>query len=642
MLAFAWPWGDAAGHADGLAARLGASLCAGIGGAAGSAQAGPFHIAYRPLRGSHAEARAWRPAILPDGKVAAFHGYFDNAEAIAAELGCAPGDLARLYALAIERWGDDGERRIIGEYCAIIADPAGEWVRLSRSPFRAPPFHYHADAQSCAAASVPRALLAAGVERRLDQVRAADSAMLNFTDREATWLEGVRRVPLGHCVTLRPGAARELHQWYDLFACPDVRLDSMEAYVARADELLREGIGVCLKGSRTPASTLSSGLDSSQVVARAAPFLAPGQKLPTFTFHPESGWDGIVENGMNGNERPMVEAFAAMHPHVEPHFTDNAGYEHDYKWNEFFHLMGGAPSGLCNMYVFHGLFAGARDRGCDRLLLAEWGNFTFSDRGEWAYVEYLLSGRWRELWLALRRRPNDPRTMVRKFLALCVMPLLPDKIALGVMRVWHRGYQRWVDLMSPLSKTFRQGSGADRRYDDSGLQIDRYHPRNRRHAQKLIYQNEDAEASEIYQAFEQLYGVAQRDPTAHRPLIEFCFGLPVECFYQNGEWRWLAKEMARGIMPEEQRVNQLNGRWDSDWHLRITRRRDDWIAQLDRLEEDPQMAEMFDIPRLRQALIDLPDHTTLDRSVQYPAEFAVPRGLLTARFVAWMDGRNTA
>ena len=33
-----------------------------------------------------------------------------------------PGDLASLYGLAVERWGDDTERRIIGEYCAIIAD----------------------------------------------------------------------------------------------------------------------------------------------------------------------------------------------------------------------------------------------------------------------------------------------------------------------------------------------------------------------------------------------------------------------------------------------------------------------------------------------------------------------------------------
>ena len=72
---------------------------------------------------------------------------------------------------------------------------------------------------------------------------------------------------------------------------------------------------------------------------------------------------------MFGDERPFVEAFAAMSPRLESHFTANEGYGHDYRWNDFFHLMGGAPSGLCTMYVFHGLFAGAVE-GCDVLLLA--------------------------------------------------------------------------------------------------------------------------------------------------------------------------------------------------------------------------------------------------------------------------------
>ena len=302
--------------------------------------------------------------------------------------------------------------------------------------------------------------------------------------------------------------------------------------------------------------------------------------------------------------------------------------------------MGGAPSGLCNMYVFHGLFTQARARGCDMLLMAEWGNFTFSDRGEWGYVEYFLTLRWRQLWRALTRKKNDGRSLLRKFIALCIVPLMPNFLWKPMMHIWHPGYQSWLDMMTPLSRRFRDTSGAQKRFDDSGLEIARFHPRTRRHAQALLFQNQECEASEIYQAFEQLYGIPQRDPTAYRPLVEFCFGLPVELFMRDGEVRWLAKQMAKGIMPEEQRTNLLNGRWDSDWHLRITRRRDDYLRELDSIEADEELAAMFDVPRLRAALKDLPDHTTLDRSKMYPAEFAVPRGLLTARFINYVKGTN--
>jgi asparagine synthase (glutamine-hydrolysing) len=371
VLAFAWRWdGAPPDQLSRLSERLAASLCAGIGGHAGAARIDCLHFAFRPMRSSAALARSWRPALLPGGRIAVFHGYLDNQAAIAAELGVRSDSADHLYGLAVERWGDEADRRIVGEYCALLVDPAARTVRLSRSPLRAPPLYYVDDGGLVAAASVPRALFAAGVEQRLNERRVADSALLNFTDREASWFEGVHRVPRGCIVELQPGRRRALREYYDLLACPDVRMASDADYLARAGELLDEGVRACMAGFRKPGATLSGGLDSPQVAVRALAALPPDQRLPTFTFHPEQGWDGRVEPAMVGDERPFVEAMAAMHPRLEPHFTANAGIEHDHRWTDFFHLMGGAPSGLANMYVFHGLFSAAAKEGCDVLLLA--------------------------------------------------------------------------------------------------------------------------------------------------------------------------------------------------------------------------------------------------------------------------------
>ena len=111
-------------------------------------------------------------------------------------------------------------------------------------------------------------------------------------------------------------------------------------------------------------------------------------------------------------------------------------------------------------------------------------------------------------------------------------------------------------------------------------------------------------------------------------------------FMRDGEMRWLAKEMAKGMMPEEQRANRLNGRWDADWHLRIGRRRKDFLAELDRLAGDERFTGMLDIPRLRAALDDWPEQTEVDFRKYSTREYAVPRGLLTARFVKHVEGRN--
>ena len=623
-----------------MSARLAASLCSGIGDSAASAEFDGLHFAYRPLRPNPGLTRSWRPALLPGDRVAAFHGYFDNAREIAAQLDADATDLARLYGMAVLQWGDDADQRILGEYCAIIVEPNSRTLRLSRSPFRAPPLHYYHDAHLAAASSVPRALFTAGVVQRLNEVRVADSALINFSDAESTWFEGINRVPVGSVVELQRGLPRKIRVYYDLNALPDVRMDSDADYIARANELLDEGVRACQAGFKTPGVALSGGLDSPQVAVRTLNALPDGQRLPTFTFHPEKGYDGRVDRGMSGDERAFVEAFTMMHPRLEPHFTANEGYGHDHRWNEFFHLMGGAPSHLCNMYVYHGLFAAARDRGCDLLLLAEWGNCTFSDKGDWGFVEYFLKGRWRQLWLALSRHPHDDRSILRRFVAKSLVPLLPNSLWKPLMRLWHPKERLLIDMASPLSRQYRAASGTDRRMKKAGLVLERYQPRDRRHAQRLYFQNCESETAEVYQAFEQMYGVPQRDPMAYRPFVEFCYGLPVELFMRDGTMRWLAKEMARGLMPEEQRINWLNGRWDSDWHLRIGRRRTEYLDELDRIAKDERLAAMLDIPRLRAALENFPAQTELDKQKYFDVELAVPRGLLTARFINYVEGSN--
>jgi asparagine synthase (glutamine-hydrolysing) len=642
MLAFAWPWGKST-YVDfpGTSARLGASLCAGIGGHAGMSDINDIHCAFRALRSAPTQSKAWRPATFPDGRVAIFHGHFDNAAAVADELGIDRTDLARLYAHAVHAWGDQADLKIVGDYCAIIADPGTHRLRLARSPLRAPPLYYFHDDHLAVAGSVPRIFFAAGVPQALNEGRVADSGLINFSNQEASWFEAIYRVPLGSTVELDRGRPRILNRYYDPLAVPEVPVRSDAECLARVRELLDEAVRTCLAGFNAPGVTLSGGLDSPQVAVRAVDALPAGRKLPTFTFHPEQGYDGIAPAGTVGDERTTVEAFAALHPRLEPCFTANEGYGHDHRWNDFFHLMGGAPSGLCNMYVFHGLFAGAARRGCDVLLLSEWGNYAFSDKGYWGFVEYLLTGRWRQLWLALRNFPAQERSILWRFVAQCILPLLPTRLWRRVRKLVFPNERSMLDLMQPFTPDYRLASGADRRLQEAGFVFDRYQPWNARHARQLLLQNDDGEGAEIYQAFEQMYGVPQRDPMAYRPLVEYCWGLPTRMFMRDGQMRWLAKQLAKGIMPEEQRANRLNGRWDADWHLRIGRRRTEYLAEFDRLATDERFSAMLDLPRLRAAIEDWPEQTETDPQKYCGREFAVPRGLLTARFVNYIEGRNT-
>ena len=128
-------------------------------------------------------------------------------------------------------------------------------------PFAHSPLHYYHHKNLAAAASVPRAIFAAGVQQRLNHRRVGDSAIFNFTNVEESWFEGISRVPLGSIVTLRPGQPRVLREYYDPTDIPKVRLESDAAYIRRTSELLDEGVRACLAGFSRPGVTLSGGLD---------------------------------------------------------------------------------------------------------------------------------------------------------------------------------------------------------------------------------------------------------------------------------------------------------------------------------------------------------------------------------------------
>lgn len=640
MFALNWDWERSEAAAN-LSQRLGNSLCSGIGGTAAAGESLGISWAHRPP-GRPTRARpSWRPALLPGDRLCIFNGFLDNAEELNRTLGAASTDPALLYAAAVERWGDEADLHLVGDYCAVLADVTKRTLRLARSPIVSQPLTYAVHETGVAVASVPRAIFAAGVPRTLNEARVVDAAMVNYSDHEASWFEGLRRVPMGSLVELAPGRPRRLVRYYDSDSIRTIAISDAEA-IERTQALMAEGVRACLRGFSLPGANLSAGLDSSQVAVHALNALPPGQDLPTFTFTPEAGWDGRTEPAKLGNERPMVEAFAARHPRIRPHFTTNEGIDHDHRWSDFFHVMSGAPCGLRNMYVFHGIFADAAAAGCDVVLAAEWGNNAFSDKGQWAYPEYLRTGRWRQLIRALREIPGEPRPLAWRFIAQAVMPYVSDRLADRIRRMVIGSEHDTFALWQPFTADFRQRSGADARLEAAGFRIGRYQPRSAAHARRLLLRNDDGEGAEVRQAFEQLYGVRERDPLAYRPLVEFCWSLPTRMFVRDGQTRWLAKQTARGIMPEEQRANRLNGRWDSDWHLRVGRRRTEWLAELKRLDAHPRFKGMFDVPRLVAALENYPEQTETDFYKLSVLEFTIPHALLAARFINYVEGRNEA
>ncbi|WP_216822182.1 asparagine synthase-related protein [Novosphingobium sp. TH158] len=141
-------------------------------------------------------------------------------------------------------------------------------------------------------------------------------------------------------------------------------------------------------------------------------------------------------------------------------------------------------------------------------------------------------------------------------------------------------------------------------------------------------------------AMEALHGIPARDPTAYRPFLEFCVSIPDDQYLRNGSKRWLARRLLQNRLPDMVLSERRRGRQAADWHLRLGREREELIAEIDRLAEDPAMQERMNLAALRGALADWEPTTPQDTGKSHRLELALSRGLATARFIHSVEGRN--
>lgn len=579
------------------------------------------------------------PTILPSGDRVLFTGWLDNRQEIAIRLGIEDRDAAWVYGHAVDRWGDEADLHVIGEYCAVIDRPRMAEVRLVRSPLCAPPLHYHRSALGIAAASVPRALFALGLPVELDEDRLAMQLHAAAYDAEGGWYKGIEALQPGVIVTASRDGERRVRP-YDPLALPEVRLARDEDYVQAAEDLLGEGISRTLAGFRQPATLLTGGLDSTIVASHVLDRLPARQPLPSYTWTSEAGV-GLTDSAAHFvDEKSRVEAFAAMHPRIEPHFLDNAGRSFDDGWADLFMLGGVTTTAIGLLYPYGSAFAAARKRGCDLVIGAGFGNGTFSNEGRRGYFEFPRRGKFRQMWRALKARNGDDRPVWRRFATLVLLRSLPYPL-------W-RAVSRWqgVDVASvhqvagALNPNWPGRPSLEAAAQGIDPALVRPFYRSRREEVAAMAGQMDADGQDLMQAYQQRNQIAYRDVTTYRPFLEFCWRLPVEQLMRDGESRFLARRMGIGRLPEEIRTETRYGLQHGDWHLRLGRQLGSLKAELKSLEHDPQVGRLVDIPRLIRLLEDFPASDRVERNVALQYQITLPNGIAAARLIRSVSGRN--
>jgi asparagine synthase (glutamine-hydrolysing) len=346
----------------------------------------------------------------------------------------------------------------------------------------------------------------------------------------------------------------------------------------------------------------------------------------------------VIDPRRFGDEREHVKAFAAMHDRFDAEWIDAAGLSFDHKLDAIFLLAGAAPRNGMNLHWIHEVSRVAKARGCDVLLTGAMGNATFSFDGSGALPGWFARGEWPRLWRELRAAERDTGFM-RMVASRLVMPLLPQPIAQSILRWRHGEAVSILDSWCPLNPDYAREMRVEERAADMGFAPYFQPVASTRVWRSSIMGNASNESGDLQGAFDTIHGIPQRDPTAYRPLVEFCLGIPDDQYLRDGQSRWLARRMLKARVPDMVLNEKRRGRQAVDWHLRMGRERAALAAEVERLQGDPAIAHRLNLSGLASALADWPA-TTPSGPLANRLELALSRGLTTARFIRYVEGSN--
>lgn len=208
---------------------------------------------------------------------------------------------------AWKAWGPEALRRFRGMWAFALWDTANRRLDLVRDRYGIKPLYWSHRDGCVGFGSEMKALLPLLPERTPDPVTLASLAIFQLrTDPRATCLRDIRQVPPGALLTITEADGPREVRWHDAEA--EVAEAPKNHDAATLRRLLDESVDLHLRSDVPVGACLSGGLDSSSLVALAAP------RLP-YSLHTFS----VVYPGTPFDERHFVEAVRARYPSVVHH-----------------------------------------------------------------------------------------------------------------------------------------------------------------------------------------------------------------------------------------------------------------------------------------------------------------------------------
>ncbi|HMI40536.1 MAG TPA: asparagine synthase-related protein [Sphingomicrobium sp.] len=533
----------------------------------------------------------------------------DNRSELSDQLGFAHDEQRRLsdadlLLSAWEKWAEGALDHMLGDFVFAIWESDREQLTLVRSALSMKPLFYHIGSDFIAFASQPSGLHALESNpKSLNRNRAALFAAGAWPIGPSTIFRGISRVEQGHLVRFKGLNAKPSRYWEidrqpSNFRNPHDYVEAFREHVDRAvaAQLRRAGGSV--------ACHLSGGRDSSAVAGTAARLLAAkGERVRAYTSAPRAGYAGPTIANYMADESLLAAATAHMHPNTE-HFICRPQGPLDFANLGQAHRLNPNPMGhLSNFSWWDQIGRTAAGSGASILLIGQVGNLALSAGGEAHLTDLLRERGLASWWRAARGRARSSPWGWPAILNCSLGPLLPRRFHALLMRATGRNPSSFdVPFLRP---PYREQAEAEleSEFHESRPPRDFFDFRR----EMLFGQDNSGQLSLVR------FGIDERDPTADRRLVEFCFSLPIEALISADRARPLFEHAMSDRIALQVLSSQQRGYQTADWHEIITKGA--VTERFNRYKQHEVVSDLIDIDYVQGVIDRWPTQGWGDRNV---------------------------
>lgn len=439
--------------------------------------------------------------------------------------------------LAYRKWGENCPRELLGDFAFVIWDELEEKIFCARDHVGIRSFYYRLDEAGFSFASHVHGV-AAAVKNSLSICKDAVYLYLKegeLYSSELTFYEGIKKLPPASTMTITEGSL-DLRSYWRLEDVPPIEEDTIEAYTATLKQLLAKAVECRLRTDYSVASHLSGGLDSSAIAAMAAKILSQrGESLSTYNWCPAPCEGEKSADPEWALAAAMAKQAGIAHRSVELNSEKFLAILKDID------ISTGDTSDL--WYEFEVRKAVACEG--QRTLLSGWGgDQLISNYGNYSLIDMFLHGHAWEVPGGIWNAVGGKKRKLRKLLGLVyrgiISPCL-DHLRSRLKRPGSDHHQnfaaytyedvaREIEAISPIPWNRAVLSVRD----DQLTQYKCGHLQNRL----------DSWAAAAYST-----GIDYRFPLLDKRIIEYAVSLPPQCYWHNGQIRFLFREAIAGIVP---------------------------------------------------------------------------------------------